>query len=336
MRPGPIDRRSDDARVARSRVDPSALRVLMRRWLANKRDETKHTYRGDLADFASWAGFEHDDEALAWLLSKSPPDINAVVLGYREDLLTRDVGRRRPGLAPSTINRRLSALRSFTKIARTVGYTTATIEIEGVPSRKYRDTSGVPHADYIKMLHRLEEQAEESPKAARDALVIRLLHDVGLRRAEVRRIDVRDLDQAKRTIFVLGKTEDVVIEVAEDVWWAIDTWMEHRGHEPGALITTSRVRPGGVESHKPVNVSTINRIVTDAGLAVEVEGARPHGFRHSGATELLDQLGGDIRRAASWTRHRDINTVQIYDDNRRKDVRSLQAMIAAPHPRRKR
>jgi len=46
------------------------------------------------------------------------------------------------GLSPSTINRRLSTLRSLTRIFRTVGLIPWVLEVEGERQQKIRDTRG--------------------------------------------------------------------------------------------------------------------------------------------------------------------------------------------------
>ena len=43
---------------------------------------------------------------------------------------------------------------------------------------------------------------------------------------------------------------------------------------------------------------------------------RPHGLRHAAITAVLDRSGGNLRAAAKFSRHRDIRTLMIYDDNR--------------------
>src|SRR5262249_57201015 len=46
------------------------------------------------------------------------------------------------GLAPATVNRRLSALRSIVQLGRTFGMVTWSLEIDGVKTKAYRDTAG--------------------------------------------------------------------------------------------------------------------------------------------------------------------------------------------------
>jgi integrase/recombinase XerC len=42
----------------------------------------------------------------------------------------------------------------------------------------------------------------------------------------------------------------------------------------------------------------------------------PHRIRHSGITAALDATGGDVRKVQKLSRHANLNTLMIYDDNR--------------------
>ena len=55
-----------------------------------------------------------------------------------------------------------------------------------------------------------------------------------------------------------------------------------------------------------------------ARQAIEAAGvrARPHGLRHAAITEALELTGGDVRRVQRFSRHRSLQTLLRYDDNR--------------------
>ncbi|MEN9566046.1 MAG: hypothetical protein RLZZ69_1242 [Cyanobacteriota bacterium] len=42
----------------------------------------------------------------------------------------------------------------------------------------------------------------------------------------------------------------------------------------------------------------------------------PHRIRHGSITAALDATNGNLRKVQKLSRHKDINTVMIYDDNR--------------------
>jgi integrase/recombinase XerC len=54
---------------------------------------------------------------------------------------------------------------------------------------------------------------------------------------------------------------------------------------------------------------------------------RPHGLRHAAITAALD-AGLDVRRVAKFSRHRDLRTLTVYDDNR-QDLAGVVAAVVA-------
>ena len=56
--------------------------------------------------------------------------------------------------------------------------------------------------------------------------------------------------------------------------------------------------------------------------------SRPHGIRHASITEVLNLTHGDMRAAQRFSRHKNINMLAIYDDNR-EDLGSAAAKLIA-------
>ena len=55
---------------------------------------------------------------------------------------------------------------------------------------------------------------------------------------------------------------------------------------------------------------------------------RPHGLRHTAITTVLDRNGGNVREGARFSRHKNLDTLGKYDDNRR-DLRGQMASLVA-------
>ena len=64
----------------------------------------------------------------------------------------------------------------------------------------------------------------------------------------------------------------------------------------------------------------IEKIAKTAGIEKRMS---PHRIRHSGITAALDATNGNVRKVQKLSRHVDLNTVVLYDDNRR----NLQAEV---------
>ncbi len=145
---------------------------------------TAKGYELDLQDFRAFMN-SADIEDAAKILLKAHGNSNALVVDYRASLIDR-------GLSPATVNRRLSTLRALVKLARTIGLATWGLEVENVRSQSYRDTRGPGLAGYRLLLDHAGK--ESGSKQARDIALLHLLFDLGLRRGEVVRLDIEDID----------------------------------------------------------------------------------------------------------------------------------------------
>ena len=96
---------------------------------------------------------------------------------------------------------------------------------------------------------------------------------------------------------------------------AIVDWLAMRGNtspEDPLFISLSRNQPG----HR-IDGSSIYRLVrkfsSDAGIEKVMS---PHRVRHSAITAYLDASEGNVRAAQALSRHKNLNTLTRYDDNR--------------------
>lgn len=276
-------------------------------WLAGRKATTIAAYKGDLAAFARWAGAAGPGEAVDGLLAAGPAGANRLAHAWRGAMVEAD-------LAPATINRRLSALRSLVELAARLGLVTWALRVEGVKSKAYRDTRG-PGVEAVRDMVRALD-ADTGRRAVRDRALVRLLFDRGLRRGEVVALDLDDLDTSRCAVRIVGKgrREAEWVTVGRAACEALTAWAAVRGDEPGPLfVNLDRARKG---ADRRLTGRSVARIVAQAGEAVGVEGVRPHGLRHTAVTAVLDMSGGDVRRARAFSRHADLRTLTVYDDNR--------------------
>lgn len=275
-------------------------------FLGGKSEETLRAYQNDVSDFADFLGAGSSNEAIVSLLNSTAVDATVMVTNYRQHLI--DLGR-----AGSTINRRLSALRSLTKLARALGVMTFHIEVPGVKIRSYKDTRG-PGLQGIKTIF-AELQKRKDLKGVRDFAIFRLLFDLGLRRKEVYTMDLEHLDTNSGTIAILAKGfgDRILLTLPEATLIALKGYVEKRGLGAGPLfLSLDRARKGDGR----LTGAGLYAMVKKAGLDVDVT-ARPHGIRHSSITAALDATGGNLRTVQRFSRHADVNTLTRYDDNRK-------------------
>ncbi len=290
---------------------------LVERFLGRQKVSTRQAYAQDLADFARFLGAESSQAAALQLLAGGPGLADQLVHDYLVQLRQR-------GLASATINRRLSTLRSLVRLARLFQLVSWTLELPGEKLERYRDTQALGLGDMHRLLGALEER--EDAKAARDRALLRLAFDLGLRRGELAGLDIEHLDLEAATLAVLGKGQEgrELLTLPPETIAVLRSWLEQRGLEPGPLfINFDRAGKG-----RRLTSTSIYRIVRGLGDQVQVR-ARPHGLRHAAITAVLDLSQGDLRAAARFSRHADIRTLTVYDDNRQDLGGKMARLVAA-------
>jgi integrase/recombinase XerC len=291
---------------------------LVEAFLSGRSERTLEAYRRDLEDFTAFVGAPSGEEATRLLLGRGHGEANALVLSYKSHLLEK-------GLSPSTVNRRLAALRSLVKMARTLGLVPWTLEVSNVRAKAYRDTRG-PGAAGVHLL--LDQVQGDNPKAVRDRALIRLLYDLGLRRGEVVSLDAEDLDLERGTVAVTGKgrREKEPLTLPEPTALYLAAWSEVRGEEPGPLfVNVDRAGKG-----ERLTGTSLYRLVRGYG---EKAGLRtwPHGLRHTAITEAVKKVqeaGYPLEVARDFSRHSDIRTLLIYRDRERNYQGEVASMVA--------
>src|SRR5262249_37287337 len=152
-------------------------------------------------------------------------------------------------------------------------------------------------------------EGRRDAKGLRDRALLRLLFDLGLRRAEAVRLDVADLDLQAGTVEVLGKgrSQKVRLTLPGPTRGALAAWLAARGSEPGPLFTScDRAGKGSGRLTGAAVYTIVRRLGNKAGLGA----VRPHGLRHAAITEALDLTNGDGRAVQRFSRHRDLGRLQ--------------------------
>lgn len=291
-------------------------------FLRGRTETTLKAYRADMEAFAEYLRVSDTNEAARLFLSFEPARGNSVVLDYRNAMKDR-------GLQHSTINRRLSTLRSLTKLARMRGLINWNLEVENLKNRAYRDTKGPRESGF----RRLQTQAErrQDPKGIRDTAILLLLHDLGLRRGEVCNLDFADVDLANNTLMVLGKGDNAKqgLTLPTRTAEALRAWIDVRGNHPGPLFTNLH-RSEAIAGTRLTTTSLyriICRLGEDTGQKV-----RPHALRHtaiSTAVERAVEAGvTDLSKILHFSRHKNLKTLQVYLDDHENFQGRLAAVVA--------
>jgi integrase/recombinase XerC len=281
-------------------------------FLARRSPRTLAAYQADLEDFRGYMRVATVVRAIERLIAYGYGFTSGFgfasfyARGYREQMIER-------GLPASTINRRLAMLRSLVKLAKTLGLVSWTLSVqsvENVPVQSSRDTQGLDRDGFRAML--AAAGAQPGPKGLRDVALLRLLHDLGLRRGEAVGLDVEDVELQRNWIFIPGETRSQreLVSLPEPTRAALAAWLEARGSEPGPLfINFDRAGKG----HRLTGTAVyhiVGRLGAKAGLSV-----RPQGLRRLAITTALDRTNGDMRAVATFSRHKDLRNLSRYADN---------------------
>ena len=303
-----------------SQLQTFAPSDLVEAFLSGVSELTRRAYGQDLEDFRAFVGATDLDAAAGALLSRKPGEANAVGLAYRNALRGR-------GLAPATVNRRLAALRSLVKLGRTMGLVSWSLEVPNEKAQAYRDTRGPGRSGFQILMEQIN--GRQDPKAHRDRAILRLLYDLGLRRAEVCRLDLDDVDLEAGKVNVLGKgrRQKELLTLPAPTVEALGTWLAARGDAAGPLFGNfDRAGKGG-----RLTPRAINYLVTGLGRKVGLK-VTPHGLRHTAITEAVKSAqanGIGLEEVRDFSRHADVKTLMIYRDRERNVQGQLAALVAA-------
>ena len=275
-------------------------------WLATKRSaHTRRVYRRDIDNFLSDIRTE-----LGKFLSLDRHSAYALVSRYKGELITK-------GLKSATINRRLAAIKSLVAYAYNCGHCDFMLEsVKGEKLSSYRDTSGVDPETFKRVLGGVDR---ETLKGVRDYALLMLLWSNALRRSEVSKASIADFDPMTKTLRIFGKgrgTQSEIVSLGTGTVTAIEAWLEARGetnHDKALFVSVNPgYRDGRLSTQGIYNI--VSDRCQDAGITKTMS---PHRIRHSSITAALEATNGDVRRVQKLSRHSSLNTLLIYDDNRK-------------------
>ena len=262
-------------------------RDLIEQWLARVAPGTRRKYSQALAGFGTWAlGDRADPEsAFRFLTAQNVGSAHALVERWRDSLVET-------GLAPGSVNGLLTGLGSLVGLARRLGLCSWKLERVGLPPEKREDRSGPSRAEVLQLVEYVQaEAAAGSVSAIRNVAIIRILHGAALRRNEVVTLDLDHVqldhgDGPSLMVLRKGKRERVRVGIGPKAAQALQDWLSERGGEPGPVFIRLNRGSSPGSLHRLLGES-IRRMLRNRAKAAGIEHAcRPHGLRHSSATDV--------------------------------------------------
>lgn len=282
-------------------------------YLGNARRLSEHTlsnYQRDLFQLKQFC----DDRGTTW----DTLDVQAV----RRFMATQH----QRGLAPKSLQRQLSSIRSFYRFLNQEGRCEQN-PAAGVSGPKA--AKKLPKTLDVDQLQQLLEQPADDPLSCRDLAMLELFYSSGLRLAELVSLDITSIDFRDASLRVTGKGQKTrMLPVGKKALTAIDRWLNYRdqlaGYDQAALFVSkqgNRLTPRSVQQR-----------LKKWGITHGQTALHPHQLRHSFASHMLE-ASGDLRAVQELLGHADIATTQIYTH---LDFKHLAEVYDSSHPRAKR
>ena len=283
------------------------------RYERNRSELTVRNYEKGLRDFESY--FKNRDCHLSWESVDSD-----IIRDWMESMMDK-------GDMASTVNNRLSAVRSFFRFALSrglVGRDPSHI-VKG-PKKQKPLPYFVREADINRLID-FPQMWGESYRDVRARTIIILFYETGMRLAELTALDDQDIDFVSHQLKVTGKrNKQRIIPFGQELEQTLRHYMALRDEQPvrddRALIQNDKgERMSRYQVERVVN-TCLSRVTTQKKRS-------PHVLRHSFATAMLNN-GAGLESVRKLLGHESVATTEIYTHT---TFEQLKKVYENAHPR---
>lgn len=256
-------------------------------------EDTKQDY---LSRLPAFLGFVHRNGVTRDLL-----------LDYKKEL------RSRTDLSISTKNKQLAVARITLRELYRQGVISVDLS-QGVKSFEQSNrhkVSGLTDGEVERLCEYLRN-ADDSFSIVRLRAIVALLLFQGLRTVEVCRLDVSDINIVNATILVLGKGRDdkELIHLHPETVKALTAYLKRSQVKHGAAFYSLL----GKRRYERLTTRGLRIIVSNLFEQLGID-RTVHGTRHWYTTRLIQEYRSDLARVAKYTRHRSLETLNVYNDS---------------------
>jgi integrase/recombinase XerC len=299
-------------------------------FLVSERNASPNTVRAYLREVSELRAFLRETRR------KDPETTSAGWKSVTTADLRRYFSERFPALKPSSLARKISAVRSFFAFLVGQGALPGNpADTLTAPRREMRLPEFLPVDEMVDFLGSLPSEGKAQ---ARDAAILELLYSSGLRVGELVSLRLVDVSLEEGTVRVTGKGRKVrVVPVGEHAIRAMKRYLAVRPDARGGGFKSSLDEPfflnlrgrAGKKSGAGISARSVARMLEGT---LGRRHLSPHGMRHSFATHLLES-GADLRAIQEMLGHASLSTTQRYA---RVDVGHLVGAYEKAHPLAKR
>jgi integrase/recombinase XerC len=222
-----------------------------------------------------------------------------------------------------SINRKLSSLRSFYKYCQRLDASVSN-PAAGATALKTRKRTAlfVPESDMMR--HALTTRDDFI--ALRNLLIVELLYQTGMRRAELRSLSPEKFDFNRLSVKITGKgNKQRLIPLTPSIAELVRFYLkEKEARFPGnPYLLVSK-------SGKPISFTTIHNTVSqELGVITTLDKRSPHVLRHTFATHLLNN-GAPLIAVKELLGHTSLAATQVYTHN---SIAQLKKIHQQAHPK---
>lgn len=231
------------------------------------------------------------------------------------------------GVSARSVRRKLSSLRSFWKYCLRVGNASHN-PTQLIISPKMAKPLPVFYKEREMQKEREIEKYADDFVSVRDNLIIEMLYQTGMRRAELISLCDADVDATAKQIRIFGKRKKQrIVPIGDSLLEQILQYREWRDEqyperEDGALFIT--------EKGCRINAGTVYKVVRERMGEVSTQKKQsPHVLRHTFATTMLDH-GADINTIKTLMGHASLAATQVYTH---VTFEQMKNAYNAAHPR---
>ena len=212
-------------------------------------------------------------------------------------------------ITPRSVGRKLSALRTFYKYLQKTGVITSSpVAMVAKPKESKPLPSFVRQSDMAVLLDEIEN-VQDDFVSVRDKLILDMLYQTGMRRAELLQLKDRDVDMSARTIKVTGKrNKQRIIPYGAKLHASIVKYIDIRNREVGTEVEALFVRENG----EPLYPMMVYRIVkSNLAKVSTLSKLSPHVLRHTFASAMLNN-GAEMDSVKDLLGHASLTSTQVY------------------------
>lgn len=275
---------------------------------------SKHSLIAYEGDLRQWATFLKEQYEVVQLSEVNSSMIRSWLVARMEE-----------GLEARSINRKITALKSFYKYAIRSNWVTVN-PMGKISSPKV--AKRLPVYVEAEKLDLLLDHAifEDSFNGRRDHLILELFYGTGMRLSELLGLTVEDVNLRSLQLKVTGKrNKQRIIPIFPSLAVQIEKYLLERN-----AIQTSHSTLLVMEDGKALYPVLVYRVVNKHLSLVSTQQKRsPHVLRHSFATEMLNK-GADLNAIKEILGHANLSATQVYTHN---TIEKLKLAYKQAHPR---